>query len=1038
MPIRFFTIKNLMQNENKTLHTAFGVLALVLSLVVYMMTVQPTVPFWDCGEFTAAAVQQQVPHPPGAPMFLMLGKVFHLLPFGDEGWRVNLMSVVASAVSIWLLYLTIVRVIRNFYRESLSTIDNALAVYGSAFIGAMTFAVSDTFWFNAVESEVYAASQLFVSLVVWVMMVWNERADEPGSERYLLLIMYLIGLSTGVHLLAVLTMFSLGALIYLRRYNLSTKGTLAAMGITVIGFYITYYLIILKYPALLAGNIWQNSDTREFALEDNFLVKAFAIGLLGAAAYAIVWARKNNKQVLGLAAASFLLMIIGYSSYTHILIRTNSNPPMNENKPETLEKLVAYLGREQYGRAPNWPRRYQTEARFVNNYNKYGPWTPPPSKQVTKKNGELIGVPDYSAAKTNTAAELAYMFDYQINTMYVRYFLWNFAGRTSDVQYAKSTINGSQEETEAMNFATGYGEHWPVNFFAIPLLIGLFGMFFHFQRDWKMASVYMIAFLFMGVLAALQQNQQDPQPRERDYFYTGSYMVFALWVGVGAFGCIEMLRQYVTRHVLGTVGTLAALLGGAPIQMAAKGWFVHSRAGNYLAFDYAYNILQSAEKDAIIFTNGDNDTFPVWYLQDVAGVRRDVRLVNLSLGQTQWYIEQLKNREPWGARSIPLSFSDKSLTVDEDSREALTYTLGPAEEISIPVDRAIMAQFTNDTALLNNPVMKWTYTGMPYGNAEQGGRPMFVKLVQHKLVVDILRQTKFTRPVYYSSSVGNPDFEEFVGLGSFLRMEGLCFRVCPAPQKSAIGMSVNIPVTDKSLLQSLNDDTYHKEPHYGLKFRNLNNPNVYYDDVHRGYIDNYRNIFYRYAMFCIYDQKDTAKAVKILNEMNRVISPTQFPIDPALEARFMEVLDLGGDVKGTREAAQRIYDRCNAYMQKPHLLAFANRYGGNFQPEVYAAQAAGLLGRWNDARRLYLTMRAGVGNDPFLQYRLDELDILKLKSEKNYSQALALARELAQKYPLDAQDRGTRAAANTLYQHIDWLEGKLGIQRTVVEAPLVQ
>jgi hypothetical protein len=425
-----------MQNSNKTLHYAFASIATIVALATYLMTVQPTVPFWDCGEFTAASVQQQVPHPPGAPLFLMLGKVFHLLPFGDPGWRVNLLSVLASAATVLLLYLITVRVIRNFFTEDLNEIGNALLVYGGGFVAALTYAFTDTFWFNAVESEVYAASSLFVAIIVHLMMIWNERADEPGHEKYLLLIVYLIGLSIGVHLLSILTLFSIVLLVYLRKYEYSTKTLLLTMGIGLGLFVLIYNVIIMKLPALFAGNLPFKNDAREFLVEDNNLFVLIGIGLIIGAGVALYIGNKQRRGILSLAASSFLLLILGYSTYAHILIRANSNPPMNENKPENFSKLVSYLGREQYGEAPTWPRRYQQDQRFVNNYLKYGKWTEPPVQRVERKDGAVFGKPDFGKWKTDgksrfNGAEFAYMWDYQINQMYIRYFLWNFLGRGS-------------------------------------------------------------------------------------------------------------------------------------------------------------------------------------------------------------------------------------------------------------------------------------------------------------------------------------------------------------------------------------------------------------------------------------------------------------------------------------------------------------------------------------------------------------------------------------------------------------------------------
>jgi len=1018
-----------MQNTNKVLHWAFAGLAFIVSLATYLMTVQPTVPFWDCGEFTAAAVNQQVPHPPGAPLFLMLGKLFNLLPFGDPGWRVNLLSVFASAATVMILYFITVKVIRNFYREDLSSLPNALAVYGAGLVAALTFTFSDTFWFNAVESEVYAASQLFVSIIVLLMMIWNEKADEAGHERYLLLIAYLIGLAIGVHLLSILTLFSITLLVYLRKYKYSHKGLVVTGVIGVVAFWVIYSLIIMKMPGLLAGNFWKDTAAKEYAITDSPVVTLFGIALLAAAVYGVYYGRKTSHGVLSLCCSAFLLIVVGYTTYGHIIVRANSNTPMNENKPDNLSKLVSYLGREQYGDAPTWPRRYQTEERFIKHYREYGTWTAPGYKRIDRSDGTSISLPDFK--KINTSAELKYMWGYQVDHMYLRYFLWNFMGRSSDVQDAPAYGPMTKKAVvAAFNHKNGYASLFPVNFYALPLILGLIGLFFHFYADKKMASIYLVLFLMTGVLAAVSQNQQNPQPRERDYFYIGSFMVWAMWAGMGAFAIIQWLPKL--KSNIGGVGlVLAAALIAVPYNMGSQGWKMHSRAGNYLAFDYAYNILQSVEKDAIIFTNGDNDTFPVWYLQDVAGVRRDVRVVNLSLGQTLWYIEQLKNRSPYGALKIPLSFTDKQLTSEEDSPNALSYTLGPTVDASIQVSPDILRQFTTDPAVINSGVMKWTYKGRQIG-AREGEPPQYFFGVQHKLVYDILRQTGFKRPVYFSTSVGDPSWaDEYIGLDNYLRLEGMAYRVCPAPQRSAIGETINEKVMDKALMQPRNGADFDTQPTFGMKFRGLNDPNVYYDDVHRGYLMNYRNIYIKYANYLLYEKQDTAKAINVMNEMNKTISLTQFPLPLMLEYNLTRFFASVNATKETEEMAMHVVTSAEALIQNPALRSMEQ--GLDRQPlEIIAAEAATYGGLWAKAEQFYRSFDAQ-GGDLIIKGRIDLLAVAKKERARDFEGALKEALALQAKYSTATGQDGQQVNED-IARKIMELQRKLG--RTP-EVPMV-
>lgn len=919
---------------------ALGIIVLAISLYTYTMTVQPTVPFWDCGEFTASAVHQQVPHPPGAPLFLMIGKLFHLIPIGDEAVRVNMVSVVASAFTCWLLYYIIIMTINWFRKKSLEEVSDALSVYGSALIGALAFTFSDTFWFNAVESEVYASSSLFVAIVVYMMMKWNEQADTPGNEKYLLMIAYLIGLSTGVHLLAVLCIFSMGMIIYFRKYDFSLKGFLITGVLTVIVFALVYPGIVKWYPSLLAGDSPFKNDAMEHSIEDSPLLQLIGVGILIAAMYGAWLGWKKNRYLLNLACSSFLLIFIGYTTYTHILIRSNANPPMNENAPKDFSKLISYLGREQYGDAPSYPRRFETnDQEKIARYKEYGDWNPPPIKTVQTRDGMRFGMPDYSRMKMNTAGEMKYLFDYQLDHMYLRYFLWNFVGKTSDVQDAEDwSFTTSRQYIEAQNFGSGFASHFPVRFFYLPLLFGVVGIFFHFKRDPRTALVFLTMFLVMGVVAAYAQNQQNPQPRERDYFYTGSFMVWCLWIGLGAYELVMLVRAKVSG-VAAPAAVLAVGLIAVPFNMAYGGWNIHSRAGNYLPFDYSYNILQSCEKNAILFTNGDNDTFPLWLLQDVYGVRRDIRIVNLSLGNTPWYIYQLKNQEPWGAQKIPLTFTDESLLAKEYSRTALMEDYGPAKYLSIPISKELMSQYTTDPTMLNNPVMNFTFTGNPSQKDENGTQTYRFSVAQ-RLIGDIVKTTKLERPIYFSVTVGQPGSPLYCGLSDFVRMEGMAYKLCPVRQNPVpeLGFSVNTDITEKCLMHLKDGDTYSKEQDYGFKLRNLNTPSVYYDEHHRRYVSyNYNSIYVHYALGCIAaGQKD--KAIAALDTMRSRVSETAFPMD-IFNLRNVALAYLGaGATTKARELADDIGELSTAMVSNPYIFERDEykRYS-TYPVEIFAA-----------------------------------------------------------------------------------------------------
>ncbi|MCS6808066.1 MAG: DUF2723 domain-containing protein [Bacteroidota bacterium] len=990
--------------NTRLLKYLFAFLVFGVSLTTYLLTVQKTVPFWDCAEFTAAAVYQQVPHPPGAPLFLMVGKLFHLLPFGDPAWRVNLVSVFATAFSVLLLYFISVMAIANIRGKHPEELAEALAVYGSSAVGALAFNFSDTLWFNGVESEVYAASTLFVALIVYLMMRWNEEADKEGHERYLLLIAYLIGLSTGVHLLSILAIFSITMVVYYRKYEVTTKSFIIMTIIALVAFAIVYPGIVKYFPALLGGDLPIRTRAKEYIVKDNPLMIVLALLILGGAGYGVWYGRKKSHPIIALVCSAFLLMVLGYSTYTQILIRSNANPPMNENAPTNLNTLVSYLGREQYGDAPIWPRRYQQDSYFVNEYRKYGEWYPPTIERAERSDGSAIPVPRFT--KVNLAGELNYLFSYQIYHMYIRYFLWNFVGRMSDIQNAPPAWF-STEGADVINYGSGYASWYPIRFFALPLLVGILGVVFHFSRKRPMAFAFLVMFLMMGVLAAIQQNQQNPQPRERDYFYVGSFMVFCMWIGIGVYSVLDNLFKSQFR-IVGSAAIVIVATILVPVNMAIGGWRTHDRSGNFMPFDYAYNILQSVEKDAILFTNGDNDTFSVWYMQDVMGVRRDVRIVNLSLGNTLWYVNQLKNHSPWGAKKIPLSFSDESIQqTDEYDPRALSTPIGGPSEVEIAVREEILRRYEQPSSLAANKLeklpdsianktrtIKMTFLGMPYG--EEDGKPRYVYRIQDQLVRDIVVQTAFERPVYYSASVGG---DALCGLEKYFRMEGLAYRICPVPQSTLRGaQAVNSEIMDKTILNILPFDKFHTEQHYGFKLRNLNNPNAFFDETNRHpAVANFRNLYFNYANYTLYETNNPQKAAAILDTMNKYISVEQFPLYFPQYYQMALLYDRAGAKAQATRYARMAAQVSEKLMANPRMLE-ADPYSRAFDPHIVATESYELLGEFDKAIATLRKYQTVVSDAPEIQVRIDEVEIKRAEYAGDLRKALQIAESLVAKY----------------------------------------
>ena len=1047
------------KGEFITLHRVFLLLAFLVVFIAHAMTVSPSVPFWDCAERLTAITWQQNQHPPGAPLFSMLGRVFQLIiPFGDLGWRGNMLAVTASAGSVAIFYLIIVMVINNFRKEGIKTLADALTVYGSAFIGAIAFGLSGTFWFVSVEAESDTTILFLTVLIMWLMMRWTQVADEPGNERYIITSLYLMGISMGLHQAVLLVMFTMILLIYFRKYETTFKSFTIMSVVSVVLFYIIFMVIVISLPAFLAGRSAARNEALEYTIYNSTALSAITVLGIGGVAYLFWWSLKKKKSMMALSTFGFLLVIFSYTIYAHVLIRANANPPMNQNEPKNFSALASYVAREQYGKAPMWPRRYQTEDYYVQYHNKkddngnyvYGVWNPPGRKPVQRKDGTTIAGTDWN--NINTAGELAYLWKYQANHMYFRYFLWNFVGRKSDVQDA-GVAWFDKKDTDNLNYKTGVEDVFPVQFYALPLLFGLLGLYFHFKRDPKMAFVWLGTFIIMGVLTALYQNQQEPQPRERDYFYVASFMIWGMWIGLGVYSIIVSLAKKEKTSMLVTASVLAVSTLLVPVNLAIGGAKIYSRAGNYLPFDYAYNILQSVEQDAIVFTNGDNDTFPVWYVQDVAGVRRDVRICNLSLGNTLWYVDALKNREPWGAKKVPLSFSDDSLQVtDELDDRALSYDFGEAQNVTIPVKSEIIAQYTDDKSIIESGKVEFTFLGRPYSKDDQG-RQIYLFRVQDKLVMDIIKQTKFERPVYYSVSVGG---DAFCGLEKYFRQEGLCMRICPTPQYGEMGNTVyNDKVMDEVLMNVDNSNEYSKTQKYGLKLRNLNDNGVYYDDVHRRSMQVYRQIYIAYANYLVQVKKDKAKAMKIIDIMRQNISDDQFPMHFEMEYRLAFLFEQAENKELMEKYARMGIKSCEEVINNENLrpeTIYYEQMGHSYGPHNYAADMYKMLGEYDAAKatieKLLQTVtaikqqfeaggesamnsqdyRRIISNYGSLKTDIRLLEVDKLEAADKKEEALEKAKNILHEMQNDTTEPMLRFFTSGVESKINQLEVKLGIR----------
>lgn len=916
-------------SETKLNRYIAGGVLLVTSLV-YFLTLSKTVVFWDVGEFIAAAVLLQVPHPPGSPLFILLGNLASQLPtFADIAARVHAISAISSALSILLTYLVIVKLIIHM-RGAVSSTADRLITYGSAVIASFALAFSTTYWDNSIEAEVYGLSMLFVTLIIWLALRWSEKSEDPHNEKYILLIAYLIGLSVGVHLLAVLAIFPVLMLVYFKKYEFSRKSFIRFGIISVVIFFVVYPGVVQYLPSMLDG---------EFkGIKSDVLPFVPPLAIL-AAAYGVYRAMQKKHKMLQVALLSFILIVLGYTTYILVIMRANvDNLPMNENAPYNLAGLVSYLGREQYGDTPmlkgeSWDNEQQA---FV---PKYFPrrWSPEEMHRPTRENYK---------------SDADFFWNYQTDHMFIRYVLWNFVGAEGDWQDA--------------------GVSWKRTW-GIPLLLALFGVYYQFRKDWKMGLTFLSMFVIMGVVLAWYQNQQNPQPRERDYFYVGAYFVVAIWIGLGIVGLIDLMRKKLKEPkqlTMAASGVLALSLVAVPMNLLRINWHEHDRSSNYIAWDYSYNLLQSCEPNSILFTNGDNDTFPLWYLQDVEGVRRDVRIVNLSLVNTSWYIKQLKNQMPHGTPKVPITLSDNQI-------ERLTPRGWKPQQLELPVSSDVINRYDSvdrpllatiplaDSSILKEGKIIFTMSGIPY---QQDVR---ILRVQDIMVWEIVRSNRWERPIHFAVTC-SPDSK--IGLDNYLWMQGLTYKLKPrkVPQNS-MGIDYEIMST-----QLMTDSVAPSKTHqYGYLYRSLNNPSVYYDENVQRMVMNYRFNFIRLAEMALREKSDRREAKRIMNRMEELI-----PIDivPNLEMR---------------------------------ISAYVMNLFNQLDDSAYAEKYAGILEK--EAQDMISKNRVDQ-QDPSLPYQV-LLDIYDKR--KNYPAALELLSQLTAKYPGDPQ----------LKSRIQFYEGMLKSQK---------
>ena len=833
-------------------HRISALLALLVSAVTYLLTIEPSASFWDCGEFIASSYKLEVGHPPGNPVFQLIARFFTM--FGDNmhaAILVNAMSALCSALTIFFLYLTIVWFVKRVVKPSADgtyTVSQAIAILGSGLVGALAYCFSDTFWFSAVEGEVYAMSSLFTAAVFWLMTVWYDRADRPNSLKWVVLIAFLMGLSIGVHLLNLLM---IPALVFMYYYRIredkpySFKELLKIFLVGVVILALVLFIIIPWIPKMAAY-----SDlffVNVLGLPYNSGAAFFMVALLALCFWGLFVTLKKQKRFLNTALLCFTTILIGFSVFSIDIIRSCAKTPTNEYQPDNAFTLVRYLSREQYGSTPLLYGQYY-DAPFELTTSKYwapldgkykkvdGPvdakyfsegkmlfprmWSSSPDGRYEEfyeyyTGGKGTKLQGSTHRKPTMGANLHYFFDYQMNWMYWRYFMWNFVGRQNQIHAPNpgDIFHGNWESGVKFidDFRLGdqsdapealAGDKGKNHYYFLPLLLGLLGLFFQFDKDKRGCWLNFLMFFMTGIAIVIYLNQPPYQVRERDYAYAGSFYFFCVWIGMAVAAIYGLVEK-----VLNGKGTapVAALVSVAclcvPVLMAAQNWDDHDRSNRRTAVEMASNYLNSVGENGILVTHGDNDTFPLWYAQEVEDVRPDVRICNTSLLGTDWHIDQMK----WAVNeSAPLP-----LSVGQEQ-----YLYGTNEYIPVYDTRNEVTSIADVMALFRNPKVKAPMTSgrrvdyiasrkisIPVDRenviragildakyASQIPDSIIITIPKDKdmiskpelFMLDLLSGYKWDRPINLLSMGGDIN----IGIKEYLEYEGYSFKLIPIKNKT--------------------------------------------------------------------------------------------------------------------------------------------------------------------------------------------------------------------------------------------------------------
>ncbi len=914
----------------KKINIITGWIVFAIASVVYLLTIEPTTSFWDCGEFIATAFKLEIGHPPGAPLFMMLGKFFSLFAFGNPeriAVTMNVLSALASSLTILFLFWSITHLARKLFKseEGLTKTQNILVI-GAGLVGALTFTFSDSFWFSAVEAEVYALSALFTAVVFWAILKWENVADEPYSNRWLVLIAFLMGLSIGVHILNLLALPAIVLVFYFKKYPFTIKGFIIAVLASFAIIAVMLFVVIQLTIKLAMGFELFFVNVAGMPYHSGAII--FILLMAGALAFGLWRTQKKGKVLWNTVLLLATVILIGYSSVMIIPIRSSANPPLDENNPENTISLLSYVNREVYGQRPLlhgqyynapvvdykegksfyyqndgkyevadtrteyvyddrfttfFPRMYNSlEQRYIDAYQRWGKVKGRPT-QVQTPGGETqtVNMPTFSE-------NMRFFFRYQLGHMYLRYFMWNFSGRQNDDQgfgdiTAGNWITGIKFIDAARlgpqdSLPKSTTENKAHNkYYGIPLLLGLLGAWFYYKRERKGFWQVTLLFLMTGVAIIVYMNEVPVTPRERDYIYVGSFYAFAIFIGIS----ILYLYELIAKLAKGPSGAIAATIIGlalVPTVMAVQNWDDHDRSNRYVAHDFAYNYLAGLEENAVVFTNGDNDTFPLWYMQEVENFRTDVRVGCMPFMPQEWYLQQMKrkyyesdplpismeyekfrqgkrgytpivdkvNQQPYDLKEIIEFVANDDPKTELSSSTGRTFHYIPAANFKLAVDSATVVN--NGTVSPKDadkivPEIIWTM-----------GRDAIYK--DELMILDMLAHNEWERPIYYTT----PGQGGSVRLDEYLELSGLTYRLVPikGERQSSVRGRINTDVMYDNLMNK-------------YRYTNFDDERVYLDETCRRMMTNMKNNFNRLAT-ALLEEGDTVRALNVLNKMDEVVS----------------------------------------------------------------------------------------------------------------------------------------------------------------------